>query len=226
MMVPTASDFFGAMAREYDSLIRRAVPRYGEMQERLLAYLPVRAGRVLELGCGTGNFSAMLARRCPAAALTFVDASHEMIEATRGRLGLERAECRVARFEDLDFAAGSFDLVTSCISLHHVVDKGALYARIAAWLAPGGVLCFADQMAGATPELHKVNWEAWLAFCREPGHCSIEEVRQLVEHAEAHDHYTPVAEHLRLLAASGFDAGSIDCVWKNWMWGIVRAVRP
>ena len=36
----SASEYFGAMVAEYDSLIRRTVPRYDEMLERLLCYLP------------------------------------------------------------------------------------------------------------------------------------------------------------------------------------------
>jgi hypothetical protein len=49
----TAADYFGAMSDHYDSLIHRAVPRYEEMSERLMDYLPIGAQRLLELGCGT-----------------------------------------------------------------------------------------------------------------------------------------------------------------------------
>src|SRR5712671_36129 len=70
---PTAaSEYFGSMVESYDSLIRRAVPRYDEMTARLLDYTPREAESVLELGCGTGNLSLGLARRYPAASLTLV----------------------------------------------------------------------------------------------------------------------------------------------------------
>jgi hypothetical protein len=42
-----------------------------------------------------------------------------------------------------------------------------------------------------------------------------------LDHAAAHDHYVPLSEHIALLSASGFT--EIDCVWRNWMWGIVTA---
>ena len=215
------------MAEEYDSLIRRAVPRYAEMTERLIDYLPDEAGRVLELGCGTGNLSLRLAARFPHAAITFVDASPEMVELTRARIAgahpavAERGRFVVTRFEELEMEGDAFDLVTSAISLHHVVDKGGLFRAIRGMLAPGGTFRFADQMWGATEANAALNWERWLEFCRQPGNCTEEEIASLLRHAQEHDHYVPVAEHLRLLQEAGF--AQVDCVWRNWMWGIVTA---
>lgn len=227
MPAPTASAYFGSMAEEYDSLIRRAVPRYAEMTERLVEYLPETASRVMELGCGTGNLSLRLAARFHDAAITFVDASEEMVELTRARIAdahpgvAEHGRFLVARFEALPEDAAGFGLVTSAISLHHVVDKAALFRTIRGRIAPGGTFRFADQMWGGTEANAALNWERWLNFCRQPGNCSEEEVESLVEHARMHDHYVPVAEHLRLLLDAGF--ADVDCVWRNWMWGIVTA---
>ncbi|MBV9109894.1 MAG: class I SAM-dependent methyltransferase [Gemmatimonadetes bacterium] len=227
MPAPTASAYFGSMAEEYDSLIRRAVPRYAEMTERLVEYLPETASNVIELGCGTGNLSLKLAARFPDAAITFVDASEEMVALTRARVAdahphvAERGRFLVARFEALPEDAAGFDLATSAISLHHVVNKAALFRTIRGRIAPGGTFRFADQMWGGTEANAALNWERWLDFCRQPGNCSEEEVVSLVEHARLHDHYVPVAEHLRLLLDAGFT--DVDCVWRNWMWGIVTA---
>ncbi|HEV2132231.1 MAG TPA: class I SAM-dependent methyltransferase [Longimicrobiaceae bacterium] len=223
----TASEYFGAMVESYDSLIRRAVPRYVEMTARLVEYLPATAADILELGCGTGNLSLALAARYPSSRFTFVDASPEMVDLTRRRIEPDfpgvvgRSGFLVARFEELDLEPGSQDLITSTISLHHVRNKGELYRRLHLALRPGGRFCFADQMAGASEENHRLNWEHWLAFCREPGNCSEEEIQSLLAHAEAHDHYTPVPEHLTLLQQAGFTF--VDCVWRNWMWGIITA---
>lgn len=223
----TAAGYFGAMADSYDDFIRRAVPRYEEMSARLVDYLPPSATRVLELGCGTGNLSLRLAARYPDAHLTLVDASAEMIATTRERLAARFPAARVdfitGFFEHLELPPASFDLITSSISLHHVVAKAPLYVSIAAALAPCGTLRFSDQLRGSGRN-HDHNWTRWLEHCREPGNCSPADIQSLLDHAAAHDHYTPLPEHLHLLAAAGLV--ELDCVWRNWIWGIITAEKP
>lgn len=223
----TASTYFGEMVDSYDSLIRRAVPRYEEMSERLIDYLPDAPKAILELGCGTGNLSILLAEKFSDASLTLVDASSEMIEITEARLKetfpmqAQRANVILAKFEDLILEEKSFDLVTSCISLHHVKDKQSVYEKIFTSLRTKGTFRFADQMRGASEWNHDKNWQRWLEFCREPFNCNEEETQSLLDHAEAHDYYTPLAEHFRMLTDVGFN--NVDCVWRNWIWGIVTA---
>ncbi|HEU4561183.1 MAG TPA: class I SAM-dependent methyltransferase [Longimicrobium sp.] len=224
----TAAEYFGARAESYDSLIRRAVPRYDEMIGRLVACLPPRAGTVLELGCGTGNLSLALARRYPHARLVYVDASREMLELTAARLHAldagTRTEGLECRFEDLPPGRADVDLVVSSISMHHVARKGDLFRAVHGHLRPGGAFRWADQLAGSTPALHAMIWEQWLEFCRLPGNCSEEEIQSLLDHASAHDHYEPLPLHLGLLHDAGFV--NVDCVWRNLMWTVVVADRP
>jgi ubiquinone/menaquinone biosynthesis C-methylase UbiE len=217
----TASQYFGAMVEEYDSLLRRAVPRYDEMIARTVEYMPAGRTRILELGCGTGNFTLAVASRFPDAHLTLVDGAREMLDCASARLGDRPVECVEARFEELDLPAGSFDLVTSCISLHHVEDMAGLFRRLHGFLAPGGALVYADQMRGRTEASHALNWGRMVDFWELPGHLDGEERQSLVDHAEAHDHYRDVISQLRWLEAAGFH--ELDCVWRNWMWGVLTA---
>lgn len=213
------------MVDSYDSLIRRAVPRYDEMVERLVTYLPRQAQSVLELGCGTGNLSVRLSELYPDARITFVDAAEQMIETTSHRLrnNVARLNFVKSRFEDLEPRIGTFEVITSSISLHHVARKKPLYDLLYGRLEPGGWFMFADQLRGVTEEIHEVNWREWLAFCRGSGQCSPDEVQSLLDHAAAHDHYTSLQDHFGLLRGAGFT--QIDCVWRNWIWGIVLARR-
>jgi tRNA (cmo5U34)-methyltransferase len=215
------------MVESYDSLIRRAVPRYDEMVARLLEYLPAEARSLVELGCGTGNLSLELLAKFPRSRLNFVDASPEMIALTRSRVEQTGSPSApsfgflVQRFEELDIPGGPVDVVTSSISLHHVDDKASLYASVRSLLRLGGRFCFADQIRGEPESNHRLNWERWLNFCREGGHCTPEEIESLLQHAAAHDHYTTLTDHIALLSRAGFS--EVDCVWRNGMWGIVTA---
>ena len=225
----TAGEWFATMVSEYDSLIRRAVPRYEEMTRELVACLPEVANRALELGCGTGNFSLALAARYPSAAITMVDAAQEMIDVTRDRIAgahpevASRARFVTAKFEALALDDEGYDLITSCISLHHVRDKETLFRVLHRALSPNGRLCFADQMRADPEEMNQRNWDAWLAFCRIPGNCTEAEIEQLVEHAAAHDHYETVAQHLGMLERTGLS--KLDCLWRSGMWAIITASR-
>jgi ubiquinone/menaquinone biosynthesis C-methylase UbiE len=128
------------------------------------------------------------------------------------------------RFEDLVFPPASFDLIASAMSLHHIADKAPIYRRFADWIAPGGALRIADQFLGATESIQQKLWDLWLAFCREPGHCTEEEIQTLVEHAKAHDHYEPLDTHFAYLKAAGFRFP--DCIWRNGMYAVLTAERP
>lgn len=216
------------MVDAYDSLIRRAIPRYDEMIDRLMSHLPPSPSRILELGCGTGNLTLRLLHQYPEAKVVTVDAAPEMTALTAARAaerGVDRPrlETITARFEDLSFAPASFDLITSCMSLHHVKNKLPLYQGIGRWLSPGCWFCLADQLLGATPEILDVFWKGWLNFCRQPGNCSEAEIKSLEDHAAAHDHYEPLTSHLRMLTESGFE--TMDCVWRNYMYTVLVARR-
>ena len=120
-------DYFDAIAAGYDSFALRAMPRYEEMLREIVRCLPDGPRDLLELGCGTGTLTAILMRRYPEASLTAIDASAEMIETARARVPPKCVSFTVSLFEDLDLPEGSFDLIASNMSLHHIADKGPFY---------------------------------------------------------------------------------------------------
>jgi trans-aconitate 2-methyltransferase len=94
--------------------------------------------RVLDVGCGTGRVTETLLELVPRGRLLAIDASQEMVELARSRLG-DRAE--VWREDVLDLELSEpVQAVVSTATLHWVTDHDRLWARLAAALAPGGVL--------------------------------------------------------------------------------------
>ena len=104
----------------------------------LLAAVPTMAARcAVDLGCGPGNSTQVLAERFPDAAVTGLDSSPDMIEAARKRLPRLRFEqSGIETWAD----PGPFDVILSNAVLHWVPDHAALLPRLAAKLAPGGSL--------------------------------------------------------------------------------------
>ncbi len=228
-MAQTASDFFEARVREYDSLARRGLPRRDEMLAELVRTLPDAAVDVLELGCGTGALTLRLAARYSAASLTVVDAAPGMIGLARERLRAahsavaEQACFVTSTFEELALPDASFDCVTSSMSLHHVIDKAPLYRRLRSALREGGAFVFADELTGAVPHVQQLHWQRWIEFARLPRHLEEREIAEIIEHMTAWDHYETLPRQLELLAEAEFQ--EVDCAWRRWNYGIFVAVR-
>jgi len=73
----------------------------------MLVYAPDRGARVLELGCGTGNLTELVAQRYPAAELTLVDGMEEMLACRASRLGGPPGRRVGALLQELELAAAA-----------------------------------------------------------------------------------------------------------------------
>jgi trans-aconitate 2-methyltransferase len=115
----------------------------------LIARVPLDAPRrIVDLGCGPGNSTQVLAGRWPAAELTGLDNSAEMIAKARA----EHPERPWVTADIAQWAEGGepYDLVFSNAALQWVPDHAGLLPLLMRRVAPGGAL--AVQMPG--------NWDA------------------------------------------------------------------
>lgn len=104
----------------------------------LLARVPAtRPRRVLDIGCGPGNSTELLAARFPQAEIVGIDSSPEMIAAARKRL--PEADFVVADIEDYA-PAHPFDVIFGNAVFQWVPDHLAVLARLFASCPSGGSL--------------------------------------------------------------------------------------
>ncbi len=104
----------------------------------LLARVPVaRPRRVLDVGCGPGNSTALLAARYPAAEIVGIDSSPEMIAAARTRL--PSAEFRVADVAD-HVPSTPCDVIFGNAVFQWVPRHLDVVARLFATCPPGGAI--------------------------------------------------------------------------------------
>lgn len=94
--------------------------------------------RVLELGCGTGNYIIAL-RDSVGCACWGVDRSKDMLSHARAR-GSD-VEFVLGDATRLDFPDQSFDLAFSVDVIHHIDARADFYKEAYRVLAPGGRLC-------------------------------------------------------------------------------------
>lgn len=133
---------------ELFSGLPRQGPGDAESTRRALALVPGIGPetRLLDVGCGTGLQTRVLARSCPAR-IVAVDNHPPFVEELSREARLlgvaDRLEARVGDMRQLDFAPGSFDVVWS---------EGAIYAMgfeagLREWrrlLEPGGHIAVTD----------------------------------------------------------------------------------
>jgi trans-aconitate 2-methyltransferase len=104
--------------------------------------------RVVDLGCGAGNVTAILRRRFPEADIVGVDGSAAMLEEAR-------AGAPDCRFEQAGFATweppDAQDLIYSNAALHWVGEHALLFPRLLSFLSPGGVLAIQMPAMHDTP---------------------------------------------------------------------------
>jgi trans-aconitate 2-methyltransferase len=97
-----------------------------------------RPRTVVDLGCGPGNLTALLADRWPDAAITGLDSSPEMIAKARA---VEGIAFDVADLRDWS-PAEPVDVLVSNATLQWVPDHLALLPRLVGSVAPGGWFAF------------------------------------------------------------------------------------
>lgn len=152
----TPYGMFNAGAWLYDRMT--AQPFWREQIAGVLRYAEPLAPsvEVLDLGCGPGVSTFVLAERLgPAARLVGVDLAHKMVERARRNHQRDHAALTGVRFEQADatrlrFEAGRFDLAVGHSFLYLVSDRAAVLADVLRVLRPGGTLVLMEPNAGGT----------------------------------------------------------------------------
>jgi len=126
------------LKRRYDATADIYDRRYEEIQRKkyefVMEYLPPRARRILDLGCGTGMFLEELSKRSEL--VVGVDASVEMLKVAQRRA--KGAVLVLADADSLPFANSSFDVVVSVTLLQNMPDPAATMREITRVLKRGG----------------------------------------------------------------------------------------
>lgn len=116
---------------------------------RIAALGDVRGKCLLDVGCGTGRWSVLLAEA--GADVWAVDLSPKCIEVVQRRANLHgvsgRVRASVMSATTLGFPDASFDLVHGMDVIHHVDDVAAFGREVARVLRPGGRAVFGENSA-------------------------------------------------------------------------------
>ncbi|HAP61260.1 MAG TPA: SAM-dependent methyltransferase [Cytophagales bacterium] len=109
--------------------------------------------RVLEVGCGVGAQTRIIALQNPEVEFVAVDVSEKSLaqaEATIQELGISNVTFQPADVLDLPFEDGAFDHVFICFVLEHLLDPAGALREIRRVLSPHGSISVVEGDHGST----------------------------------------------------------------------------
>jgi tRNA (cmo5U34)-methyltransferase len=221
-------DHFNSEAQEFDRIILTLIPYYPEMIRALVQAIPFDRSmplRIIDLGCGTGTAAAKVLELFPAAQITCLDLSENMITVARARLAhYPRVKYVVADISSFDFDS-QYDVAISSLALHHLAtdkDKQGFYRRIFENLSPGGAFYNADFVLASNDFLQDAYMEKWREFMS----CSLSkdeiEGKWIPKYLEE-DHPAKLVDQLAWMTEIGFV--DVDVIWKYYGFAVYGGVR-
>ena len=134
--------------------LQRQLRLYGLTKRcRTVAKL-AKGGRLLDVGCATGDFIALM-RNYGQWSVVGIELDERAASLARERYGLTVVNGSI---DQVDLAPASFDVVTLWDVLEHLPDPRQSLLRIATWLRPGGCLVV------RTPDASSLYARAWGSY--------------------------------------------------------------
>ncbi len=134
---------FDKEAASWDDNPRR-VKLANDVSDAILLQAEVRRDMdILDFGCGTGLITFRLLPHVNS--VTCVDSSSAMLDVVRSKAsGKSNVRTIHLNMDEGHVMKGSFDLIVSSMTLHHIKDVPGLIKRFYTLTAHGGYLCLAD----------------------------------------------------------------------------------
>lgn len=172
---------------------------------QLLANLRRGTGKLLEIGCGGGEF--LLAARDAGLEVCGVEVSEHAAALANSRLGIEAV--RVGTIDSVNMPDEAFDVCVAFDVIEHVREPDTFLLRVLGMLKPGGTLFL------VTPSLQ--SWSARLMR------------RHWMEFKTEHLHYFGPKTICRLLTKTGFDSMHVSpnykCVTFDYVYRHFQRIR-
>ena len=206
-MLEKMDDFFAARLNGYDEHMLSEIEGATEFYPYTASLLPLGEGAsVLDLGCGTGLELEYFFSLNPAARVTGIDLSRDMLNALRLKFPRQNLDLIHASYFDVPFGTKCFDAAVSVESLHHFTaeQKLGLYRKLLAALKDDGKFVLTDYFA-ESEALEKEYFQNLAELKKEQG---------LTDDAFYHYDTPLTVEHeTEILHAAGF--GKVR-VMENW----------
>ena len=183
--------------------------------------------RLLDLGCGAGNFTLRVLQEVQPLACHLVDLSSPMLDRARSRLqaaGVTAIHTCQTDLRTFEAAAGSFDCILAGAVLHHLRDYAdwlEVFARLHRWLRVDGVLYVADAVVFETAAVEELMWRRFGRYLESLGGAAYRE--KVFAYIEKEDSPRSIVFQLDLLRQVGF--AQYDVLHRNGICGCYYAIK-
>jgi tRNA (cmo5U34)-methyltransferase len=179
-----------------------------ELVTRAAAGSCPQATRVLDIGCGAGNYTLKLLQLLPDLDVSLVDLSGPMLtraiqrigEVSSGEIHPHQADIRA-----LELGENQFDIIMAAAVFHHLREEGewrAVFSKCFHALKPGGGLWIFDMIEHSTPAIQALMRQRYSDYLVQFKNEAYRD--QVFGYIEQEDTPRPLMFQLDLLREAGF----------------------
>lgn len=185
------------------------------------------AQKVLDIGCGAGNYTLKMLAKLPGLHATLVDLSQPMLDRARERVteaGAGKVETFQADIRELDLPDAHYDIILAGAVLHHLREEAEwerVFRKLYRTLRPGGSLWVSDLIRHDSESVQALMWQRYGAYLRDLGGKEYQE--KVFAYIEKED--TPRSLHFQLntLKEAGFC--EVEILHKNSCFAAFGAIK-
>ena len=179
-----------------------------ELVARSAALLNPNSTRVMDLGCGGGNYAVKVTSLLPDVDCTLIDLSANMLAVAEERVAAVISGKVLAiqgDYREIPLEENAYDIITAGTTLHHLREDReweSVFRKVFKALKPGGTFWINDIVIGETDEINRMMLDGWLSILQKQ--VSQEEIELFMDRYESEDTPRPLSYQLDLMKQVGF----------------------
>lgn len=172
-----------------------------------------KAIKMMDLGCGAGNYTLKMLTKQSNLDCTLIDLSPKMLERAFQRVSeitTGKVETLAGDIRKIDIPTNTFDIILAGAVLHHLRDDSDwefVFKKLYNSLIPGGCLMISDLIVQENPAVNQLIWNRYAQYLKELG--GSEYQQKVFDYIEIEDSPRSLNYQLNLMKKTGFTCTEI-----------------
>ncbi|MDQ5928342.1 MAG: class SAM-dependent methyltransferase [Bacteroidota bacterium] len=172
-----------------------------------------KAIKMMDLGCGAGNYTLKMLTKQSNLDCTLIDLSPKMLERAFQRVSeitTGKVETLAGDIRKIDIPTNTFDIILAGAVLHHLRDDSDwefVFKKLYNSLTPGGCLMISDLIVQENPAVNQLIWNRYAQYLKELG--GSEYQQKVFDYIEIEDSPRSLNYQLNLMKKTGFTCTEI-----------------